>query len=86
MPGRSGQRYDRSDSDPPVQAFSLLRAAPVLHERLLRKSLLGSGVSGGQAVRPHRATAAPTGPFITLRIPNSVLRSSFPFSIPRSAL
>jgi hypothetical protein len=30
MPGRGGQRYDRSDSEPPVQGFSLLRAAPAL--------------------------------------------------------
>ena len=28
MPGRGGQRYDRSDSEPSVQGFSFLRAAP----------------------------------------------------------
>jgi len=29
MMGRGGEWYDRSDSEPPVQGFSLLRAAPV---------------------------------------------------------
>jgi len=28
MPSRGGQRYDRSDSEPPVQGLSLLQAAP----------------------------------------------------------
>jgi len=37
MPGRGGQRYDRSDSEPPVQGFSLFRRRQFRHQRLLRK-------------------------------------------------
>src|SRR5215471_18034003 len=46
MPGRGGQRYDRSDSEPPVQGFHCFGWRQLRNERLLGKLTDDSGALG----------------------------------------
>jgi len=46
MPGRGGQRYDRSDSEPPVQGFQCYGRRQFRHDGLQTCCPVGAGGSG----------------------------------------